>query len=809
MYMAGIRISNLPQYPSQIIESSTIVPAVSGDTTFKLPVSSFVVEPNFVVNTQTLLPGDIAAVTVSASPVTVGLFQLDFGIPPGDAGITPLVSATVTTSAPGTNATVTLGGTVDEPLFAFTIPRGSQGAIGTTPVVSATITTIPYTDPATVVKTGTDAMPTLNFRLPRGEQGLPGIGINFKGRRSTYDQLTSTPSPSAGDAWFVNFDRTFTPPGSSVFYTYGLNTSNVLTWLSGGALQGPAGAPGFAGSVTELSAVYGLTLGVTNYGNTSAAKILFTLPPAANITELSAVYGPVLNATNYGDVSAAKILFTLPPAATITELSAVSGISLNVTNYGNISAAKILFTIPPATQITGVSAVSGTSVSVTNVGSTSAYSLLFTLPPGVVGAVGAPGSAANIVELSAVYGSILSATNYGSASAAKILFTLPPAATINELSAVYGSTLNATNYGSVSAAKILFTLPPAATIEEVSAIPGVFGSDPIAINRGSVSAAKILFTLPPGLQGPIGLSGITPTISAIVASVAPFNSAASITTTYIGNDITRPLFNFTLPRGPQGSPGIGINFKGRRSTYDQLTSTPSPSAGDAWFVDFDRTFVPPGSSVFYTYGLNTSSVLTWLSGGALQGPAGVDGAAGTITSVSAVSSTSLGVVLGGTANAATLTFRIPPATQITGVSAVPGVSASVTNVGSPSAYNLLFALPTGPKGDEGRWSTPQVIKTIPTTTYTLTSTDAGALLIFTNTTTTPTVITVPANTTTSFLSGQKVDFVRTGTAELSCVGAAPVSVNGTPTPKLRAQYSAATLVNYGTNQWLVIGDLAL
>jgi hypothetical protein len=694
--MAGIRISDLPQYPSQVIESTTILPAVSGDTTFKLPASSFVVEPEFIVNTETLLPGNPVSVLVSASPTTVGLFQLDFGIPIGDPGLTPVVSATVTTSAPGTNATVTIGGTIEEPLLEFTIPRGSQGVIGTTPVVSATITTIDYTDPATVVKTGTDAMPTLNFRLPRGEQGLPGIGINFKGQRATKADLDATPTPVLGDAWFVLSDETFTPPASSVFYTYGYNTSNVLAWLSGGALQGPAGAPGFAGAVIELSAVYGPVLSAINYGDTTNAKILFTLPPAANITELSAVYGPVLNATNYGDVSAAKILFTLPPAATI-----------------------------------------------------------------------------------------------------------------NELSAVYGSALNATNYGSASAAKILFTLPPAATIEEVSAIPGAFGTDPIAINRGSVSAAKILFTLPPGLQGPIGLSGITPTISAIVASVVPFNSAASITTTYIGSDITRPLFNFTLPRGPQGSPGIGINFKGRRSTYDQLTSTPSPSAGDAWFVDFDRTFVPPGSSVFYTYGLNTSSVLTWLSGGALQGPAGVDGAAGTITSVSAVSSTSLGVVLGGTANAATLTFEIPPATQITGVSAVSGVSASVTNVGSASAYNLLFTLPTGPKGDEGRWSTPQIIKTISAATYTLTSTDAGALLIFTNTTTTPTVITVPANTTTSFLSGQKVDFVRTGTAELSCVGAADVSVNGTPTPKLRAQYSAATLVNYGLNQWLVIGDLSL
>lgn len=807
--MAGIRISDLPQYPSQVIEPTTILPAVSGDTTFKLPASSFVVEPEFIVNTETLLPGNPASVLVSASPTTVGLFQLDFGIPSGDTGLTPVVSATAVTSGPGTNATVTVGGTIEEPLLTFTIPRGSQGVIGTTPVVSATITTIDYTDPAEVIKTGTDVQPTFNFRLPRGEQGLPGIGISFKGQRATKADLDATLNPVLGDAWFVLSDETFTPPASSVFYTYGYNTANVETWLSGGALQGPAGAPGLAGSVTELSAVYGSVLSATNYGDTKNAKILFTLPPAASITELSAVYGAVLSATNYGDVSAAKILFTLPPAATITELSAVSGVSLNVTNYGDVSAAKILFTLPPATQITSVSAVSGTSVSVTNVGSASAYSLLFTLPPGGIGTAGDPGSAASIVELSAVYGSTLNATNYGSTSAAKILFTLPPAATINELSAVYGSVLGATNYGSASAAKILFTLPPAATIAEVSAIPGTFGSSPSATNYGDVSAAKILFTLPPGLQGPIGLSGITPTLSAVVASTVANSVPASIVTTFIDGNIAKPVFNFTLPSGPQGQPGIGINFKGRRSTYDQLTSTANPSAGDAWFVDFDRTFTPPGSSVFYTYGLNTSNTLTWLSGGALQGPAGAPGATATITSVSAVSGASLSVTNEGTITEAKLKFTIPPATRITGVSAVPGVSASVTNVGSTSAYNLLFTIPTGPKGDEGRWSTPQTIKTISAATYTLTSTDAGTLLIFTNATTTPTVITVPNNSTTSFLSGQKVDFVRTSTAELSCVGAGSVSVNGTPSTKLRAQYSAATLVNYGLNQWLVIGDLSL
>lgn len=48
---------------------------------------------------------------------------------PGTDGITPVVSATVTTGEPGTQASVTVSGTVENPIFNFVIPRGDTGAV--------------------------------------------------------------------------------------------------------------------------------------------------------------------------------------------------------------------------------------------------------------------------------------------------------------------------------------------------------------------------------------------------------------------------------------------------------------------------------------------------------------------------------------------------------------------------------------------------------------------------------------------------------------------------------------------------------
>jgi hypothetical protein len=70
-------------------------------------------------------------------------------------------------------------------------------------------------------------------------------------------------------------------------------------------------------------------------------------------------------------------------------------------------------------------------------------------------------------------------------------------------------------------------------------------------------------------------------------------------------------------------------------------------------------------------------------------------------------------------------------------------------------------------------------------------------------------IIVPLNSAEAFSVGQRVDFIQYGAGQVTIVGDTGVTVRSTPTAKLRAQYSTASLIKLGTNEWLLTGDLAL
>lgn len=84
--------------------------------------------------------------------------------PKGDTGATPQISMSVSTGAAGSEASVSVSGTAENPLISLTIPRGdtgasgSAGADGVSPTVSTSksgkVTTITFID-ATGTKTAT------------------------------------------------------------------------------------------------------------------------------------------------------------------------------------------------------------------------------------------------------------------------------------------------------------------------------------------------------------------------------------------------------------------------------------------------------------------------------------------------------------------------------------------------------------------------------------------------------------------------------------------------------------------------------
>jgi hypothetical protein len=92
------------------------------------------------------------------------------------------------------------------------------------------------------------------------------------------------------------------------------------------------------------------------------------------------------------------------------------------------------------------------------------------------------------------------------------------------------------------------------------------------------------------------------------------------------------------------------------------------------------------------------------------------------------------------------------------------------------------------------------------TTYTLALSDAGKLVTLSNAS--AITLTIPAETTVVFPTGSRVDIAQLGAGQVTVVGASGVDVDAKDgDDKLLGQFSAATLIYLGSDDWLMIGDL--
>jgi hypothetical protein len=108
----------------------------------------------------------------------------------------------------------------------------------------------------------------------------------------------------------------------------------------------------------------------------------------------------------------------------------------------------------------------------------------------------------------------------------------------------------------------------------------------------------------------------------------------------------------------------------------------------------------------------------------------------------------------------------------------------------------------GTNGTNGDWSTAQTLNAQTGTSYTVLSGDVGKLITLTNGS--PIALTV--NTGLGLTAGQRIDLFQNGAGQVTVGGTA--TFRSTPTLKLRAQYSAATLICLGTDTFALVGDLA-
>jgi hypothetical protein len=69
-------------------------------------------------------------------------------------------------------------------------------------------------------------------------------------------------------------------------------------------------------------------------------------------------------------------------------------------------------------------------------------------------------------------------------------------------------------------------------------------------------------------------------------------------------------------------------------------------------------------------------------------------------------------------------------------------------------------------------------------------------------------LTVPLNDTVAFPVGTQIHIVQTGAGQTTVVATGGVTINATPGLKLRARWSAATLIKRAENTWVLVGDIS-
>ena len=97
--------------------------------------------------------------------------------------------------------------------------------------------------------------------------------------------------------------------------------------------------------------------------------------------------------------------------------------------------------------------------------------------------------------------------------------------------------------------------------------------------------------------------------------------------------------------------------------------------------------------------------------------------------------------------------------------------------------------------------------------YTLVSSDGPSntgrsVLLLIDNLSTPNTVTIPSNSSVPFVVGIQIAVMQSNTGRTTIVGAPGVTVNSTPTNRLRARWSSASLVKIGNNEWVIVGDLA-
>lgn len=250
----------------------------------------------------------------------------DFTIPRGDVGRTATVAVgNVSQGAEKTLPIITNRGTVNDAIFDFVIPKGDTGSRST--IAVGTVTTGSAGSAVVVTNTGTETDAIFDISIPKGDKGDKGdTGEDFHITK-TYSSIAEMEADinniEEGD--FVIIASNVEDEDNSKLFVKTNSAFKLLTDLSGA--QGFKGEKGDAATITigETTTIEPSSpAGVINTGDDHAAILKFSIPKGDKGDGATIKIGTVTTGeegtnaiiTNSGTTSDAVFNFTIPKGDT-------------------------------------------------------------------------------------------------------------------------------------------------------------------------------------------------------------------------------------------------------------------------------------------------------------------------------------------------------------------------------------------------------------------------------------------------------------------------------------------------------------